>query len=96
MEGYHIKAVHRTSFCPYDCDNLNVVETSGTNSRIVFPIRRIEKLREFPKKQWRAGGMLTYVYQLFPNSRLATLSSRYLRRTASAGLRATTRKHGPQ
>lgn len=78
MEGYHIKALHRTSFYPYGFDNLNVVETFGTNSRIVFPFRRIEKLREIPKERWRADGMLTYVYQLFPNTRLATLSSHYL------------------
>ena len=78
MEGYHIKALHRTSFYPYGFDNLNVVETFGSNSRIVFPFRRIEKLREIPPEQWRADGMLTYVYQLFPNTRLATLSSHYL------------------
>ncbi len=78
MEGYHIKALHRTSFYPYGFDNLNVVETFGTNSRIVFPFRRIEKLREVPKERWRADGMLTYVYQLFPNTRLATLSNHYL------------------
>ena len=78
MEGYHIKALHRTSFFPYGFDNLNVVEAFGTNSRIVFPFRRIEKLREIPPDEWRVDGMLTYVYQLFPNTRLATLSSHYL------------------
>ena len=78
MEGYHIKALHRTSFYPYGFDNLNVVETFGSNSRIAFPFRRIEKLRELPPEQWRADGMLTYVYQLFPNTRLATLSNHYL------------------
>ena len=78
MEGYHIKALHRTTFYPMGFDNLNVVETHGANSRIVFPFRRIEKLRTKPKDQWRADGMLTYVYQLFPNTRLATLSSHYL------------------
>jgi choline monooxygenase len=44
----------------------------------VFPFRRIEKLRDIPQKQWRADGMLTYVHQLFPNTRLATLSNHYL------------------
>jgi choline monooxygenase len=78
MEGYHIKALHRTSFFPFGFDNLNVVETFGNNSRIVFPFRRIEKLRDIPRENWRADGMLTYVYQLFPNTRLATLSSHYL------------------
>lgn len=78
MEGYHIKALHNESFYPYGFDNLNVVETFGMNSRLVFPFRRIEKLRNIPKEEWRAQGMLTYVNQLFPNTRLATLSSHYL------------------
>jgi choline monooxygenase len=78
MEGYHIKALHTESFYPYGFDNLNVVETFGMNSRLVFPFRRIEKLRDIPKEEWRAQGMLTYVNQLFPNTRLATLSNHYL------------------
>jgi choline monooxygenase len=78
MEGYHIKALHNKSFYPFGFDNLNVVETAGLNSRIVFPFRRIEKLREIPKEKWRAQGMLTYVTQLFPNTRLAILSNHYL------------------
>ncbi len=78
MEGYHIKALHNTSFYPFGFDNLNVVETDGANSRIVFPFRRIEKLRSKPESDWRADGMLTYVYQMFPNTRLATLSSHFL------------------
>ena len=45
------------------------------NSRIVFPFRRIEKLRNIPKNEWRAEGMLTYVYQLYPNARLSKLSN---------------------
>ena len=78
MEGYHIKPLHRESFYPFGFDNLNVVETFGMNSRIVFPFRRIEKLRDKPKDTWRAPGMLTFVNQLFPNTRLATLSNHYL------------------
>lgn len=78
MEGYHIKALHNKSFYPYGYDNLNVVETLGNNSRLVFPFRRIEKLRDKPASERRADGMLTYVYQLFPNTRLAILSNHYL------------------
>lgn len=47
MEGYHIKTTHRKSFYPYGFDNLNVVETFGPSSRITFPFRHIEKLRDF-------------------------------------------------
>ena len=75
MEGYHIKALHNKSFYPYGFDNLNVVETFGPNSRVVFPFRRIEKLRDKPKDEWRTQGMITDVLQLFPNTHTSALSS---------------------
>ena len=75
MEGYHIKALHNKSFYPFGFDNLNIFERIEMNSRIVFPFRRIEKLRNIPKNEWRAEGMLTYVYQLYPNARLSKLSN---------------------
>ena len=77
MEGYHIRALHNKTFYPYGFDNLNIVETIGMNSRIVFPFRRIEKLRKIDKKNWCADGMLTYVTQVYPNARLSILSSHY-------------------
>ena len=75
MEGYHIKALHNQSFYPYGYDNLNVVELHGRNSRIVFPFRRLEKLRTQPREQWSVQGRLTDVHQLFPNSHVSFLSS---------------------
>ncbi len=75
MEGYHIKALHNQSFYPYGYDNLNVVELHGRNSRIVFPFRRIEKLRSLPREEWSAQGRLTDVRQLFPNTHVSYLSS---------------------
>ena len=75
MEGYHIKALHNQSFFPYGYDNLNVVELHGCNSRIVFPFRRIEKLRQLPREQWNVQGRLTDVHQLFPNTHVSFLSS---------------------
>ncbi len=77
MEGYHIKALHNQSFFPYGYDNLNVVELHGRNSRIVFPFRRLEKLRDLPREDWPAQmqGRLTDVHQLFPNSHVSFLSS---------------------
>lgn len=75
MEGYHIKALHNQSFYPYGYDNLNVVELHGRNSRIVFPFRRLEKLRALPRDQWNVQGRLTDVHQLFPNSHVSFLSS---------------------
>ncbi len=77
MEGYHIKALHNQSFFPYGYDNLNVVELHGRNSRIVFPFRRLEKLRDLPREDWprQMQGRLTDVHQLFPNAHVSFLSS---------------------
>ena len=75
MEGYHIKGLHNKSFFPYGFDNLNIVETQGVISRITFPFRRIEKLRDVPREERRIQGMVTYVYQMFPNTHISMLSS---------------------
>jgi phenylpropionate dioxygenase-like ring-hydroxylating dioxygenase large terminal subunit len=75
LEGYHIKPTHRQTFYPYGYDNLNVVETFGRNSRVTFPFRRIEKLRDVPREQRDIAGMVTYVYHLFPNTIVAVLSN---------------------
>lgn len=75
MEGYHIKALHNRTFYPYGFDNLNVVETYGPNSRVTFPFRRIEKLRDIPPEQRRIDGMVAYAYQMFPNTHISKLAS---------------------
>jgi phenylpropionate dioxygenase-like ring-hydroxylating dioxygenase large terminal subunit len=75
IEGYHIKATHPESFYPYGFDNLNVVETFGRNSRVIYPFRRIEKLADLPPQERRLTGYVTYVYHLFPNALVIVLSS---------------------
>ena len=75
MEGYHIKVTHPKSFYPYGYDNLNLVETFGPSSRITFPFRRIEKLRNVPRAERRIDGMVTYAHNLFPNVLMAVLSN---------------------
>jgi phenylpropionate dioxygenase-like ring-hydroxylating dioxygenase large terminal subunit len=74
IEGYHIRATHKDTFFPYGFDNLNVVETFGRHSRITYPFRRIEKLAAVPPAERRVDGLLTYVYQLFPNVLITALS----------------------
>ncbi|MEH6635167.1 MAG: SRPBCC family protein [Halioglobus sp.] len=74
MEGYHIKSLHKQSFYPYGLDNINVVENFGSNSRVIFPFRRIEKLRDIDPGERRLDGMVTSVYQLFPNVVISILS----------------------
>jgi len=74
LEGYHIKRTHEKTFYPYGYDNINVVETFGSNGRIVFPFRRIEELREQAPENWDISGKVTDVYNVFPNCTVAVLS----------------------
>lgn len=74
LEGYHIKSLHQNTFYPYGLDNINLVETYGANARVIFPFRRIEKLRSLPPEKRRVDGMLTSVYHLFPNASVSELS----------------------
>jgi len=72
LEGYHIRSTHRDTFFPLQYDDLNVVETFGPNSRITYPYRNIERLRDRPESTWSTDARVTYVYQLFPNVMVAT------------------------
>jgi choline monooxygenase len=78
LEGYHIRSTHRETFYPLQYDNLNVVETFGPNSRITFPYRNIERLRDRPESTWTVGARVTFVYHLFPNVMLATFPDQVL------------------
>jgi phenylpropionate dioxygenase-like ring-hydroxylating dioxygenase large terminal subunit len=72
LEGYHIRSTHRETFFPLQYDDLNVVETFGPNSRITFPYRNIERLRNSPESLWTTERCVTFGYQLFPNVMMAT------------------------
>jgi choline monooxygenase len=72
LEGYHIRSTHADTFFPLQYDDLNIVETFGPNSRITFPYRNIERLRDRPESAWTTDARVTYVYQLFPNVMVAT------------------------
>jgi choline monooxygenase len=78
LEGYHIRSTHRDTFYPLQYDDLNVVETFGPNSRITFPYRNIERLRDRPEATWAVGARVTFVYHLFPNVMLATFPDQVL------------------
>ena len=75
LEGYHIKSLHKKTFFPYGLDNINLVETFGPNSRVIFPFRRIEKLRELKPEDRKINGTVTKVYHLFPNASVSMLSN---------------------
>ena len=72
LEGYHIRSTHSQTFYPVQFDNLNVVEMFGRNTRIAYPYRAINKLRDVPPAERSVDGKLTYVYHLFPNVMIAT------------------------
>ena len=74
LEGYHIKTLHKETFYPYGLDNINVVENYGQNSRVIFPFRRIEKLKSLEPSKRVIDGTITSVYSLFPNASISVLS----------------------
>ena len=77
LEGYHIKPTHPESFFPYGYDNLNVVEMQGPNSRVCYPFRRIEKLRDAPRENLSLDRMVTLVNRIFPFTSVTRLSQHY-------------------
>jgi choline monooxygenase len=78
LEGYHIRATHKDTFYPIQYDDLNVVESFGPNTRITFPFRNIERLRDRPESTWSINHRVTYVYHLFPNVMFATFPNQVL------------------
>lgn len=76
LEGYHIYPTHRDTFYPVQFDNLNVIEHFARNSRVTFPYRNIQKLRDVEPAGRRVAGTLTHVYHLFPNVMVATFPHR--------------------
>jgi len=78
LEGYHIRSTHKDTFYPIQYDDLNVVEAFGPNSRITFPYKNIERLRERPESTWIVDHRVTYVYHLFPNVMFATFPNQVL------------------
>lgn len=72
LEGYHIKATHSKTFFPVQYDNINVIEHFGLHSRVCYPYRAVEKLKDRPRTQWHAENRLTYVHHLFPNIIVST------------------------
>lgn len=74
LEGYHIKSLHKDTFYPFGLDNINLVETSGSNSRVIFPFKRIEKIRHIDPNERKLNGVATSVFHLFPNASVSILS----------------------
>ncbi|MFY9918706.1 MAG: SRPBCC family protein [Mycobacterium sp.] len=78
LEGYHIRSTHANTFYPIQYDDLNVVEAFGPNTRIAFPFKNIERLRDRPESTWSIDRRATFVYHLFPNVMVATFPDQVL------------------
>jgi phenylpropionate dioxygenase-like ring-hydroxylating dioxygenase large terminal subunit len=78
LEGYHIRTTHKDTFFPIQYDDLNVVEPFGPHTRITFPYKNIERLRDRPESTWDLGHRVTFVYHLFPNVMVATFPNQVL------------------
>ncbi len=78
LEGYHIRSTHANTFYPIQYDDLNVVEAFGPNTRIAFPFKNIERLRDRPESTWTIDRRATFVYHLFPNVMVATFPDQVL------------------
>src|SRR5262249_25536492 len=50
----------------------------GPNTRITFPFRNIERLRDRPESSWVIDHRVTYVYHLFPNVMFVTFPDQVL------------------
>jgi phenylpropionate dioxygenase-like ring-hydroxylating dioxygenase large terminal subunit len=95
LEGYHTRFAHRDTFYPVQYDNVNVVEHFGSNSRVTFPFRSIEKLRSVPPDERQVDGrVLTFVYHLFPNVALITLPEHVRMLVIEPLTTTSTRVHG--
>ena len=51
-----------------------MVENFGPNSRVIFPFKRINDLREIKPEERDINGYVTAVYNLFPNTVVSILS----------------------
>jgi phenylpropionate dioxygenase-like ring-hydroxylating dioxygenase large terminal subunit len=67
-EGYHIGFLHKESLGPILHGNVTDFEAFGLNHRLVFPRKKLERLKGMPESEWDAMWYTTVVYSLFPNT----------------------------
>ncbi|MET0568640.1 MAG: SRPBCC family protein [Hyphomicrobiaceae bacterium] len=69
-EGYHIGFLHRDSLTEILHSNVTDFEAFGSNHRLIFPRRKLERLKGQPEDSWDLMWNTTIVYALFPNTLL--------------------------
>lgn len=71
-ESYHVGFLHKESLGPILVANVADFEAFGANHRIVFPRKKIERLRTLPESEWDLMWNSATVYCLFPNTLFVT------------------------
>ncbi len=69
-EGYHIGFLHRESLRTVLYGNVTDFEPFGFNHRLVFPRKKLERLKGEPEDSWDLMWNTTIIYSLFPNTLL--------------------------
>jgi phenylpropionate dioxygenase-like ring-hydroxylating dioxygenase large terminal subunit len=67
-EGYHIGFLHRESLKSVLHGNVSDFEPFGKNHRLIFPRKKIERLKSEPEDRWDLVWNTTIIYSLFPNT----------------------------
>jgi len=67
-EGYHVGFLHRDSLREILHGNITDFESFGFNHRLVFPRKKLERLKAEPEENWDLMWNTTLVYSLFPNT----------------------------
>jgi phenylpropionate dioxygenase-like ring-hydroxylating dioxygenase large terminal subunit len=71
-EGYHIGFLHRDSLTDILHGNITDFEAFGPNHRLIFPRRKLERLKAQPEDTWDLMWNTATVYALFPNTLFVT------------------------
>ena len=69
-ESYHVGFLHKESLTSILVGNVSDFEAFGPNHRVVFPRKKIERLRTKPEAEWDLMWNSATVYCLFPNTLL--------------------------
>jgi phenylpropionate dioxygenase-like ring-hydroxylating dioxygenase large terminal subunit len=69
-EGYHIGFLHRESLKEVLHGNIADFKAFGFNHRLVFPRKKLARLKAEPEDSWDAMWNTTIIYALFPNTLL--------------------------
>ena len=69
-EGYHIGFLHRELLRDVLHGNVCDFEAFGPNHRLIFPRKKLSRLKAEPEESWDLQWNTTLIYSLFPNTLL--------------------------